>query len=120
MAIDQRRRALRVGRWAELAAVWLLRLKGYRVLARNWRSPVGEIDIVARRGTTLAAIEVKSRANATAAADAVSARQRRRIERAVQAFVQRELRDTNLMLRFDVVLVVPRRWPRHIIDAWRP
>ena len=120
VAIDRRRRAVRAGRWAELAAVWLLRLKGYRIVARNWRCPVGEIDILARRGHVLAAIEVKNRASMAAAAEAIGSRQRRRIQRAALAFVSRELRDASLLLRFDVVLVVPRRPPRHIIDAWRP
>jgi hypothetical protein len=62
---DRRRRAYRFGHWAETLCVWWLRLGGYRVLARRYKTPVGEIDIVARRGAALAFIEVKARRHTT-------------------------------------------------------
>jgi putative endonuclease len=120
MAITERRRAVRSGQWAESIASWLLRAKGYRIVARSWRCPAGEIDIIARRGQALVAIEVKRRASAQDAADAIQARQRRRIVRAAEAFVARNPENAALNIRFDAVLVVPGRWPRHIMDAWRP
>src|SRR5271156_3517823 len=86
---ERRRAAYRAGRFAETLCVWLLRLKGYRVLARDWRVPVGEIDILARRGSVLAAVEVKRRDTMAAAVAAVGPRQRRRILRALEAFVAR-------------------------------
>ncbi len=82
-----RRAAYRRGRTAETVAVAWLRLRGYRILARGLRTPVGEIDIIARRGGTLAVVEVKSRASLAAAAAAVSAHQRRRIVRALQWYL---------------------------------
>ncbi len=108
------------GRWAEALAAWRLRLSGYRILARRFRASQGEVDLVARRGRVLAMVEVKARADAGSAADALQSRQRRRIERAALAFLQRHPEFSALRLRFDLMLIVPRRWPRHIIDAWRP
>jgi putative endonuclease len=119
-AVARRRQAYRAGRLAETICIWLLRLKGYRVLARDWRSPVGEIDILARRGGTIVAIEVKRRANLTTAAESIGPRQRRRILRAVEAFQMQHPAVMTLNVRFDVFLVAPRSVPRHIMDAWRP
>jgi putative endonuclease len=114
------RRAVRTGRWAESIAAWLLRAKGYRIVARSWRCPAGEIDIIARRGPHLVAVEVKRRASAIDVLHALQARQRRRIVRAAEAYVARNPESAALNIRFDAVLVAPGRWPRHIKDAWRP
>ncbi len=113
-----RRRALRFGRSAEAWCAWWLRLKGYRILARDVRFYVGEIDIVARRGRALAFIEVKSRADG-ARAEVLGPVQRRRIVRAAEAFLQRRPDLAGLDLRFDLMLVAPWRRPRHLIAAWR-
>lgn len=115
-----RRRAWRAGRWAETAGAWLFRLKGYRILAQDYRVPVGEIDLLARRGRVLVAAEVKWRPSLRAGAEAVTARQQRRIARAVEAYIARHPDLAGLDVRFDVVLVVPWRRPHHIMDAWRP
>jgi len=115
-----RRAAERAGKRAERIAALLLRLKGYRILARGLRSRVGELDIVARRGGVLAIVEVKTRADEAEALEAVTPRQRRRLARAAQAFHARLPDAAALTIRFDVALVVPRRLPRHIMDAWRP
>ncbi len=120
MQSERRREAYRAGRFAETLCVWLLRLKGYRVLVRGWRVPVGEIDILARRGSVLAAVEVKRRGNLIDAAAAVGPRQRRRILRALEAYVTRYPALGDLTLRFDVMLVAPGVPPRHIMGAWRP
>jgi len=116
----RRRQAERAGRAAETLCIWLLRLRGYRVLARDLRFPVGEIDIIARRGGVLSIIEVKRRADLESAAEAIGPRQRRRIVRAAEAFLARTPDLAALTLRFDVMLVAPRALPRHIKDAWRP
>jgi predicted AAA+ superfamily ATPase len=58
---QRRERAQRRGRFAEWLCLWHLRLRGWRILARGWRCPSGEIDILARRGRVLAIVEVKSR-----------------------------------------------------------
>jgi len=114
-----RLRAQRRGRAGELLCRWHLRLHGWRIVARDWRCPAGEIDIVARRGKVLAVIEVKARGNVAAAADAVLPRQRRRIARAASAFLLARPDLAELMPRFDVMLVAPLRPPRHLPDAWR-
>jgi putative endonuclease len=114
-----RRRAERRGHGAERLCIWLLRLKGYRILARRFRVPSGEIDLIARRGRVLVAVEVKARAGFDAAAAAISAHQRRRIARALEHFLARRPDLAVLDRRFDVMMVVPRRWPRHLPNAWQ-
>ncbi|MBT5414689.1 MAG: YraN family protein [Rhodospirillaceae bacterium] len=117
---EGRRRAYRLGRTAEALCVASLALRGYRILARGYRTPVGEIDIVARRGRTLAVIEVKARSDLAAAAEAIGPRQRRRILRATEQLLQQRPALAGLDLRFDAMLVAPGRPPRHLRDAWRP
>ena len=114
-----RRRAWRFGRAAEGLCAWHLRLRGYRILARRFRTPMGEIDIIARRGGTVAVIEVKARSDLASAAESVSPRQRRRIARAVESFLSTRRDCAGLGLRFDVMLVRPWALPRHLADAWR-
>ncbi|WP_334130435.1 YraN family protein [Sneathiella sp.] len=117
--LHKRRRAYFRGRWAELAAATLLRAKGYRILARGYRRPVGEVDIIARRGRVLVAAEVKSRARFADAIEAISPRQRRRVSRALEAFLQERPDLYGLDVRFDVLLVTSfRRLPQHIQAAW--
>src|SRR5947199_6584187 len=98
-----RRRAQRRGRLAEWACLWHLRLHGWRIVARGWRCPSGEIDILARRGRVLAVVEVKSRARVAAAAEALAPRQRRRITRAAEAFLLSRPDLAELDLRFDLM-----------------
>jgi len=117
-ADPERRRAWRRGRAAETLCVWHLRLRGYRILARGYRVPVGEIDIVARRGRVVAAIEVKARDNLAAASEAVAPRQRRRVARAFEQFLAAHPQHRDLTLRFDVMLVAKGRLPRHVSNAW--
>jgi putative endonuclease len=112
-------RAEQRGRRAEALAAWFLRMKGYRILARRFKTPVGEIDLVAKRGGTLAIVEIKARADLTAGVTAVTPAARRRIVRATEAFLNWHGRTTQ-SIRFDVVVMRPWRLPRHIPDAWRP
>jgi putative endonuclease len=115
----KRRRAYFRGRTAEFLAASVLRMKGYHIVVRGYRKPVGEIDIIARRNNLLVAVEVKARPRIAEAAEAVSQKQRRRIARALQAFVMEQPRYDNFNLRFDVLLVTSLwRWPRHIEGAW--
>lgn len=116
----QRRAAYTRGRRAEGLAAWWLRLKGYHILARGYRVPVGEIDLVARRGRVLALVEVKTRGRETAAAEAITPRQRRRVERAAEAFLQTHRALATLDLRFDAIFVLGPLRLRHLRDAWRP
>ena len=119
MTAPRRRRAWRRGQWAERVCAVDLTLRGYRVLARRLRYPVGEIDLLARRGGTLAVIEVKTRPDAAQAAEAITARQRSRIARAAEWALAERPSLAGLAVRFDVMLVTPWRWPRHLTDAWR-
>lgn len=111
--------AERHGRKAEMLAVWLLRLKAYRIYARRQRLQAGEIDIIARSPAGVwCFIEVKNRPDRQAAIAAVSKNQRARIVRAAAQF----LAGARLhgAARFDVIGVAPGRWPHHFRDAWRP
>lgn len=114
-----RLKANRRGRLAERLCRWHLRLRGWRILASDWRCPSGEIDIIARRRGVLAAIEVKSRPDFATGAFAIVPRQQRRIARALEAFLAIRPDLAPLALRFDVMLVAPRRFPRHLAGAWR-
>lgn len=120
MSRRRRRTAYRFGLRGEVRCVWWLRCQGYRMLARGYRLPVGEIDIVARRGRTVAFIEVKSRATMAKASVAVTPKQRRRIERAASGFLAANPHLSPQRIRFDIMYVVPGRLPIHIKDAWRP
>ncbi|HZH27308.1 MAG TPA: YraN family protein [Azospirillaceae bacterium] len=115
-----RRRAERRGRIAETIARLLLNLKGYRIVASRLRTPVGEIDLLARRGGVLAVVEVKTRPTLADAGDAVSYAQRHRLARAAVAVLAGRTDLAGLTVRFDAVLVPRRGWPRHLPDAWRP
>jgi len=115
----RRQQARRRGRVAEAMCRWHLRLRGWRIVARDWRCPSGEIDIVARRGGVLAVVEVKSRADIGSAAGSILPRQRRRIARAASAFLLARPDLAGLAPRFDVMLVAPFRPPRHLANAWR-
>ncbi len=118
-SLPTRRRAQRRGQLAEWLCLWHLRLRGWRIVARDWRCPAGEIDILARRGKVLAIIEVKSRGELGTAASALAPRQRRRIARAAEAFLTQRPDLSGLDLRFDVMLLAPRHLPRHWRGAWR-
>ena len=110
--------AFRFGLSAESRAAAYLIAKGYRIVARRWRSPVGEIDIVARRRGTLVFVEVKARERLDDAAEAVIVRQQRRIIAAAEAWLAVHPEDANRDIRFDVVLVAPKSLPRHIMAAF--
>lgn len=107
------------GRWAESLAAWSLRLRGYRIVARRFRTPLGEIDLVAQRGALLAFVEVKARTDLEQALVALSARQRQRTARAAELFLLRHPNYAGHTLRFDLIAVRPWRMPRHLVDAWR-
>ena len=113
--------AFAFGLSAESLATWMLRLKGYRVLARRSKHRVGEIDLIVRRGRLLAFVEVKGRHAAGEAIHALTPNQRRRIERAAEAFVAHNPSLAGCDWRFDLVMVEGAfAWPRHLPDAWRP
>lgn len=115
-----RKAAYRLGLMAEAFCCVFLMLQGYTVLASRYKTPVGEIDIVAVRRDVLAFVEVKVRRDLAQASESISMRQRQRIVRAAQYFAFKHgARFAGHHWRFDAMLVVPWRWPKHIADAWR-
>ncbi len=112
-------RTERYGRFAESLSLALLRLKGYRVIARRFRSPAGEIDLIVRRGSLVAYVEVKARRDIASAAESLGPAQRQRIRRAAGHFLKGRPDLAGLDHRFDVMLVLPWSVPNHIVDAWR-
>ncbi len=114
----ERQIAFRLGISAESRAAALLIAKGFRILARRWRSPVGEIDIVARRRQLLVFVEVKARENLDDAAWSVTERQRMRIIAAAEAWLAQYPDQSIRDIRFDAMLVAPGRIPRHLPAAF--
>ncbi|WP_257167584.1 YraN family protein [Bradyrhizobium sp. SRS-191] len=110
--------AFRTGLSAEARAAALLIAKGYRILAKRFRTPHGEIDIIARKRGLVAFVEVKARASLDEAAYAVTPRQQQRIIDAAQAWLMAHPDHAELELRFDAILVAPRSLPRHLIAAF--
>ena len=106
------------GRKAEVLAACYLMLKGYRILGFRLRTSQGEIDLVALRGRILAVVEVKRRTTIEAALEAVTRLQRERLRRAGRAIAQRRRGLSETFVRLDLIALAPRRWPRHIVDAW--
>ena len=115
-----RRDAERRGRRSELLAIALLLMKGYRILARRMRTPLGEIDLIAKSPTGLVCfIEVKARAEALLAAQSLSDRQKARIGRAAMQYLAQRPRLARKGVRFDIIAVAPGKLPHHHRDAWR-
>jgi putative endonuclease len=110
--------AFRTGLSAEARAAAFLMAKGYRILARRFRTPHGEIDIVARKRNLLAFIEVKARASLDEAAYAVTPRQQARIIAAAQGWLMAHPEHAEFELRFDAMLIAPRHLPRHLLAAF--
>ena len=110
--------AFKLGLSAESRAAALLLAKGFRIAARRWRCPAGEIDIVARRGKLLIFVEVKARARLDDAAYSVTERQQRRVAAAASAWLAENPDDAISDMRFDAILVAPRSLPRHIAGAF--
>lgn len=95
-----------------IALVWLL-AKGYRPLARRYAASGGEIDLIMRRGATVAFVEVKARATLIAAQTSIDAPKQRRFSRAARAWLARNPWAASLTLRGDAVFVAPNAWPVH-------
>jgi putative endonuclease len=114
----KRSAAFRLGVSAESRAALFLAAKGYRTLAKRWKTPVGEIDLVVKRGELVVFVEVKARAKLDDAAEAVLPRQKRRIIAAAEAWLAAHPEHAGYDLRFDAVLVAPGKLPQHIVSAF--
>ena len=104
---------------AEVMAAWMLRLKGYHVIARRYKTPVGEIDIIARRKDVLVFAEVKARKALDDALESVTPTMRKRITRAAEWFISQNPQYAESVLRFDLVACAPPFSVRHLDNAWQ-
>lgn len=120
MAEARRRAAEQRGRTGEAIAASFLRLKGYRILARRVRTPVGEIDLVVRKAGIVAFVEVKARKQAGVALASVPPASWQRIARAAEYWMARRPAYADHGWRYDLIAIMPGRWPVHLRDAWRP
>ena len=113
----KRRRAERGGRHAEwIAGLWL-QLKGWRILGRRVRTPVGEVDLIVRRRGIVAFVEVKARASAAEADQSLDQFRLRRVAAAANALAPRFVR-TGDDMRIDAMFIVPGKLPRHLPNVW--
>jgi putative endonuclease len=118
LASPERVAAFRTGLSAEGRAAAYLMAKGYRILAKRFRTPYGEIDLVVRKRNLLAFVEVKARASLDEAAYAVTPRQQQRIIAAAQAWLMTHPEHAEFDMRFDAMLIAPKRLPRHLLAAF--
>lgn len=115
----RRFRAYRKGHWSERAAAVALMVKGYRIVARRHRTKLGEIDLIARKGDLVAIVEVKARRTLAEAMEAIGGQSERRIEAAADLWLARQPDYARLSIRFDMVAVLPWRWPVHVENAFQ-
>lgn len=120
MAKASRQAAEKRGRKGERLAALFLQAKGYRILDRRVRTPMGEVDLIAKRGALVAFVEVKHRASLDLATGSVTPGAWQRIARAADFWMARHPALVDCGWRYDIVAVAPGRLPRHIRDAWRP
>jgi putative endonuclease len=110
--------AYRRGLFGETLAAWLYRARFHRVLARRYRTPAGEIDLIVRRGRTIVFVEVKHRPTAEEALDAIGPLSRRRIARAAELWLAAHPDAAGFDLRFDLVIIMPGRLPRLVVSVF--
>ena len=115
--IPARKLAERRGRQAERIAGWWLRLKGWQIVGRRLRTPAGEVDLVARRGSMLAFVEVKARATGADLDLAIDERRLSRVAAAAEMLFH-DLAEPGDDMRIDVILLAPGRPPRHLANVW--
>lgn len=115
---SNRQKAERFGQFGELVAELVLRLNGFGISARRYKTPIGEIDLIARKGSTLVFAEVKTRRTDKGLDAAAEAINTKRITRAAQWYVSRNPELSNLTIRFDVIFLAPWSLPRHVRNAF--
>jgi len=114
-----RKNTYRFGMWAETLAALYLMAKGYKILKRRYKTPVGEIDLIAKRGRTVAFIEVKARRHINAALESVTPTMKSRINRAGLYFLSSNPAIAQCDMRFDLVALAPPFYLRHLDNAWQ-
>jgi putative endonuclease len=118
-ADPERLQRYRRGHSAERIAAGLLLMKGYRILARRYRTRYGEIDLIAVRGRRIAFVEVKRRTTRDEAFAALEGEQSERIANAAEAWIAKNQGYADYSLGFDAVLVLPWKLPIHLVDGLR-
>lgn len=117
--VDVKRKQAEVrGHRSETLAAWALRLKGWRICERRYKTRAGEVDIIARKRNLVIMVEVKARPTLTEAMDAVTHTALRRIEAAGDMWLARQPDFAQLSVRYDIVAIVPRKWPIHIENVF--
>ncbi|MEN0000883.1 MAG: YraN family protein [Pseudomonadota bacterium] len=115
---QKRRVAEKRGRRAELIAELFLLTKGFRTVARRFKTKAGEVDLIARRGDLVLMVEVKARPTLSEALDAVTPFAQRRIEAAGDIWLSRQSDYGRLSVRYDLIAILPRRWPVHVASIY--
>ena len=115
----KRRKAWRRGHRGEWLAAAALMAKGFHILARRYRTKLGEIDLIARRGDLVLIVEVKARRTLREAMEAIARGSERRIEGAADLWLSRQPDYGRLSVRFDMVAVLPWRWPVHVENVFQ-
>lgn len=115
---NSRKKAERAGQRGEALAALFLQAKLYTIRDRRYKTPIGEIDLVAERFGTIVFVEVKHRAHATSEIEALGAVNEARIARAAAHWLFRHPEEAEKSFRFDVIFLAPGRWPRHLINAF--
>lgn len=110
--------AYQVGHRGEALAAWFLRCKLYRIVQRRYKTPVGEIDLIAERFGTTVFVEVKARTKAESEAETLEGVNQSRIIRAAQYWLARHPAKAATPLRFDIIFLTRGRWPRHLVNAF--
>lgn len=118
-ARNKRQHHERRGHRGEWIASLALMVKGYRIIQRRYRTKLGEIDLIARRGDLVAIVEVKVRPSLLQAMEAISPASERRIEAAADLWLARQPDYSRLSVRFDMVAVLPWRWPVHVENLFQ-
>lgn len=127
MSLQRERRELRsrrarrsgiTGARSEWLAILWLAAKGYRLLARRFGGKGGEIDLIVKRGRTIAFVEVKARGAMDEAMIAITADKRRLVEARIRQWLAQNSWAMDRHLRADAVFIAPRRWPRHVPDVF--
>ena len=106
------------GHRGETLAAWFLRLKLYRIVERRYKTPVGEIDLIAERFGTLVFVEVKARSKAASETETLESIRQDRITRAAQYWLARHPARAGADMRFDVIFLAHGQWPRHVVNAF--
>ncbi len=109
----------RKGREGEAEAAQWLTGQGWEVLAERVKTKLGEIDLIVRKGTLVAFVEVKWRRRSADLATAIDERRLARVAAAVEVVAHEYTRPGD-DIRVDVILLAPGARPRHIENAWMP